>query len=102
MLSPTILFAGTHCACPRLVTSHRQLTHRIPSHGGAPARLGPNHPPSPTHTHTHTQDMARSDKKQLDSQDRLNIIQNTIFRGNERMDAFKLQMNWNQVCANEL
>ncbi len=29
-------------------------------------------------------------------QDRLNITQNSIFRGNERMDAFKLQMNWNQ------
>jgi chromosome segregation ATPase len=31
-----------------------------------------------------------------DEQDRLNIIQNAIFRANERMDEFKLQMNWNQ------
>jgi coiled-coil domain-containing protein 39 len=26
----------------------------------------------------------------------LNVIQNSIFRGNERMDQFKLEMNWNQ------
>ena len=36
----------------------------------------------------------------FDLQDRLNLTQNHIFRGNEKMDAFKLQMNWNQVrCA---
>jgi len=29
-------------------------------------------------------------------QDKLNIVQNGIFRGNEAMDKFKLQMNWNQ------
>ena len=29
-------------------------------------------------------------------QDRLNTVQNTIFKGNEKMDRFKLQMNWNQ------
>ena len=33
----------------------------------------------------------------FDLQDRLNLTQNHIFRGNEKMDAFKLQMNWNQV-----
>ena len=31
-----------------------------------------------------------------DLQDKLNIIQNAIFKGNEKMDRFKLQMNWNQ------
>ena len=31
-----------------------------------------------------------------DLQDKLNIVQNAIFKGNEKMDRFKLQMNWNQ------
>merc|ERR1719183_2170350 len=31
-----------------------------------------------------------------DYQDRTNSSQNEIFRGNERLDQFKLQMNWNQ------
>mmetsp|Transcript_19163 Transcript_19163/g.51608 ORF Transcript_19163/g.51608 Transcript_19163/m.51608 type:complete len:883 (+) Transcript_19163:180-2828(+) len=29
-------------------------------------------------------------------QDKLNIAQNAMFKGNEQMDAFKLKMNWNQ------
>jgi len=29
-------------------------------------------------------------------QDKMNIVQNGVFRGNEKMDKFKLQMNWNQ------
>merc|ERR1719407_352495 len=29
-------------------------------------------------------------------QDRTNLAQNEIFRGNERLDQFKLEMNWNQ------
>ena len=31
-----------------------------------------------------------------DFQDRLNSIQNEIFKGNEKLDQFKLEMNWNQ------
>ena len=31
-----------------------------------------------------------------DEQDRLNSIQNEIFKGNEKLDQFKLEMNWNQ------
>lgn len=31
-----------------------------------------------------------------DLQDRLNSIQNEIFKGNEKLDQFKLEMNWNQ------
>jgi coiled-coil domain-containing protein 39 len=31
-----------------------------------------------------------------DQQDRLNSIQNEIFKGNEKLDQFKLEMNWNQ------
>ena len=31
-----------------------------------------------------------------ETQDRLNVCQNTIFKGNESLDRFKLQMNWNQ------
>jgi hypothetical protein len=32
-------------------------------------------------------------------QDKLNVVQNGIFKSNEAMDQFKLQMNWNQVGA---
>ena len=36
-------------------------------------------------------------KQQRDElQDRLNSVQNVIFKGNEKLDRFKLQMNWNQ------
>lgn len=31
-----------------------------------------------------------------DAQDHLNQLQNQIYRANERMDEFKMQMNWNQ------
>ena len=31
-----------------------------------------------------------------ESTDRLNVTQNNIFKGNETLDRFKLQMNWNQ------
>mmetsp|Transcript_48062 Transcript_48062/g.70411 ORF Transcript_48062/g.70411 Transcript_48062/m.70411 type:complete len:886 (+) Transcript_48062:105-2762(+) len=42
------------------------------------------------------QDISKSERSAFDLQDRLNLTQNHIFRGNEKMDAFKLQMNWNQ------
>ena len=42
------------------------------------------------------QDMGKADQQIFELQDRLNLTQNHIFRGNENMDAFKLQMNWNQ------
>jgi chromosome segregation ATPase len=42
------------------------------------------------------QEISKLERKAFDLQDRLNITQNSIFRGNEKMDAFKLQMNWNQ------
>mmetsp|Transcript_5711 Transcript_5711/g.6544 ORF Transcript_5711/g.6544 Transcript_5711/m.6544 type:complete len:927 (+) Transcript_5711:140-2920(+) len=42
---------------------------------------------------TELQDM---DKEELDLQDKLNSVQNQIYRGNEKMDQFKLLMNWNQ------
>merc|ERR1719420_2138460 len=35
-------------------------------------------------------------KALVDYQDRTNSSQNEIFRGNEKLDQFKLQMNWNQ------
>ena len=28
--------------------------------------------------------------------DKVNGVQSAVFKGNERMDQFKLQMNWNQ------
>lgn len=42
------------------------------------------------------QEISKLERQAFDLQDRLNITQNSIFRGNEKMDAFKLQMNWNQ------
>ena len=31
-----------------------------------------------------------------EEQDAFNVVQNNIFKGNEKLDRFKLQMNWNQ------
>ncbi len=42
------------------------------------------------------QEIRRLDIESNDITDTLNIIQNNIFRGNEKMDRFRLQMNWNQ------
>uniref|UniRef100_A0A7S4M111 Coiled-coil domain-containing protein 39 n=1 Tax=Guillardia theta TaxID=55529 RepID=A0A7S4M111_GUITH len=42
------------------------------------------------------QEIGKSERKVFDLQDRLNLTQNYIFRGNEKMDQFKIQMNWNQ------
>jgi len=43
----------------------------------------------------------RAEMKKFDSlaaeyQDKVNNVQNKIFRGNEKMDNFKVQLNWNQ------
>ena len=35
------------------------------------------------------------ERRIADQQDRLNNIQNMIFKANEKMDQFKLVMNWN-------
>ena len=32
----------------------------------------------------------------IEKQERLNDVQNQIFKGNEKMDQYKLEMNWNQ------
>lgn len=34
--------------------------------------------------------------REVEKQERLNDIQNQIFKGNENMEQFKLEMNWNQ------
>eukprot|EP00741_Cyanophora_paradoxa_P020955 tig00021319_g20230.t1 len=41
-------------------------------------------------------DIVKLTKRATELQDQLNIVQNAIFRGNEKMDQFKLLMNWNQ------
>jgi hypothetical protein len=41
-------------------------------------------------------ELQRMDQNGLEKQERLNDIQNQIFKGNERMDQHKLEMNWNQ------
>ncbi len=41
-------------------------------------------------------DLQRAENRAADMQDRLNNIQNTIFKANEKIDQYKLQMNWNQ------
>lgn len=37
------------------------------------------------------------EKEAQELQDKLNALQNTIFRGNEKLDHFRQLMNWNQV-----
>ena len=41
-------------------------------------------------------EIEKLDNRVADQQDRLNNIQNMIFKANEKMDQFKLEMNWNQ------
>jgi len=41
-------------------------------------------------------EMAKFDRVAADLQDSVNSVQNKIFRGNEGMDQFKVQLNWNQ------
>lgn len=41
-------------------------------------------------------DLEKIEAVAADFQDRLNNIQNMIFKANERIDQFKLEMNWNQ------
>ena len=40
--------------------------------------------------------MHRLAKVVEDYKDRTNTIQTDIFKGNEKLDQFKLEMNWNQ------
>lgn len=42
------------------------------------------------------QEMRKLDAECTDLEAKLNTIQNFLFKGNEEMDKFKLQMNWNQ------
>jgi chromosome segregation ATPase len=42
-------------------------------------------------------DIATLEKEAQELQDKLNALQNTIFRGNEKLDHFRQLMNWNQV-----
>merc|ERR1711998_813410 len=41
-------------------------------------------------------EMAKFDRVAAELQDSVNGVQNKIFRGNESMDQFKVQLNWNQ------
>ena len=40
--------------------------------------------------------MKKFDKLAAEYQDKVNNVQNQIFRGNEKMDNYKVQLNWNQ------
>lgn len=42
------------------------------------------------------QELGKLDTQINETQDGLNVAQNFIFKGNEKMDKFKQQMNWNQ------
>ncbi|CAN0172496.1 unnamed protein product, partial [Scytosiphon promiscuus] len=44
----------------------------------------------------YTHDAKRFVVEAEEAQDKLNVVQNSIFGANEEMDRFKLQMNWNQ------
>ncbi|CAG9320801.1 unnamed protein product [Blepharisma stoltei] len=41
-------------------------------------------------------DLQKLEQEAAEQQDRLNSIQNQIFKGNEKLDQYKLKMNWNQ------
>ena len=41
-------------------------------------------------------DLGKMEHSVMEIQDKLNAVQTNIFRGNEKMDEFKKQMNWNQ------
>ena len=41
-------------------------------------------------------ELKKLEQRTAEQQDRLNNIQNMIFKANEKMDQFKLEMNWNQ------
>merc|ERR1719424_295778 len=41
-------------------------------------------------------DMGKLEKYMLECQDQMNSIQNSMFGANEKLEQFKLQMNWNQ------
>eukprot|EP00002_Diphylleia_rotans_P040756 TRINITY_DN9745_c0_g1_i3.p1 TRINITY_DN9745_c0_g1~~TRINITY_DN9745_c0_g1_i3.p1 ORF type:complete len:708 (-),score=224.99 TRINITY_DN9745_c0_g1_i3:232-2355(-) len=42
-----------------------------------------------------TAEMKKLDKQISDFQDSINVLQNSIFSGNDKLDQFKLQRNWN-------
>ena len=41
-------------------------------------------------------EVAQLEQEEYDLQDKLNAVQKLIYKGNEKMDQFKLLMNWNQ------
>jgi hypothetical protein len=41
-------------------------------------------------------DLGRLEKEKLELADRITGLQAAIFRGSEKLDQFKLLMNWNQ------
>ncbi|CAD8185682.1 unnamed protein product [Paramecium octaurelia] len=41
-------------------------------------------------------EMTKQQKIMIEQQERLNDVQNSIYRGNERLDKYKIEMNWNQ------
>ena len=43
-----------------------------------------------------TKELKKCDQEGIENQDRLNDIQQQIFKGNERLDKLKLEINWNQ------
>lgn len=41
-----------------------------------------------------TSDLSKLEKYMLEGQDQMNSIQNSMFGANEKLEQFKLQMNW--------
>ncbi|KAM3137530.1 hypothetical protein pb186bvf_010320 [Paramecium bursaria] len=41
-------------------------------------------------------EMQKQQKIMIEQQERLNDVQNSIYRGNEKLDQYKIHMNWNQ------
>ena len=42
-------------------------------------------------------EIAQYEKVEVEILERMNVVQQSIYKGNEKMDQFKLLMNWNQV-----
>ena len=44
-------------------------------------------------------EIAHYEKVEVEILERMNEVQQSIYKGNEKMDQFKLLMNWNQVSS---
>ena len=46
-------------------------------------------------------EIVQYEKVEVEIQERMSVVQQSIYKGNEKMDQFKLLMNWNQVPCSD-